>query len=290
MKKIFLTGATGNTGSQVVNQLVKTNSQVTTLVQESSSETQINKFEDYGFTVVKGDVLKSDTYENELSKADVALLHVGNSENQLDIEKSYIDTAKKSGLKHLVKFSAFRADENSPSEILAVHGKSENYIKNSSIPYTMVRPNFFMQNILMQADAIKTQNTFYLPLANTKVATIDTRDVATFLSTVLTEKDHENKTFEISGPEVISFHEMAKTLSEVLGRTISFTPVSFEAFEASLKSLGLNDWSVNAFSGLNQYVENQDAMAYKTDDFETITGKKPATFRQFIEDHKDFFI
>ncbi len=290
MKNIFLTGATGNTGSHIVSELVQTNSKLTALVMDSSLENSINELKEKGLDVIKGDVANAKSYQSQLSKSDVALLNVGNSTKQLALEKKYIDTAKNNSVKHLVKFSAFRADSKSPSEILAVHGKSENHLKNAKIPFTIVRPNFFMQNILAQAENIKTNNAFYLPMNDTKVATIDIRDIATFFKTVLTGEGFENREFNITGPEIISFHEMAVILSEVLGRTINYVPVTHKQFEASLEQFGLDNWTIKALSELNQYVESQDAMAHKTDDFEKVTGKKPHTFKQFIEDHRHILV
>ncbi|WP_298543384.1 NmrA family NAD(P)-binding protein [uncultured Aquimarina sp.] len=291
MKNIFLTGVTGNTGSHIVKELEQTNSKLTALVKESSPENTINGLRKKGLNVIKGDVINPKSYQSQLSKTDVALLNVGNSSKQLELEKAYIDVSKNSSLKHLVKFSAFSADDSSPSEILAVHGKSENYLKKERTPYTIVRPNFFMQNILMQAENIKRDNAFYLPMADTKVATIDIRDIATFFKTVLlNERDFENKEFNITGPEIISFHDMANILSEVLGRTIKYVPITHEQFENSLQRFGLDNWTINALSELNQYVQQQDAMAHKTDDYEKVTGKRPRTFKQFIEGHRNIFV
>ena len=118
--------------------------------------------------------------------------------------------------------------------------------------YTILRPNYFMQNIFMSLDSIKAENCFYAGMGDGRLAMIDVRDVADAIAAAATSDASDNEAYELSGPESISFHDVAGILSEVTGRPISYVPISPDDVKASLLSMGLGEWMADL---LREYSE-----------------------------------
>ncbi len=168
------------------------------------------------------------------------------------------------------------------------HGKAEDYLSDSGLTYTSVRPNFYMQNMLHSAASIIAENRFYLPMRDGSTGLIDVADVAEFIAEVLTGEGHDNKIHYITGPEILSFTEMATQMSEVFGREISYVDVPSQAFCDELRKWGTGDWYVAAVTDLFELIASNDG-AKKTDTFTEVCGHAPRSFREFLEIHKAAF-
>ncbi|MFW6270990.1 MAG: NmrA family NAD(P)-binding protein [Bacillota bacterium] len=117
-------------------------------------------------------------------------------------------------------FLSLQGVENNP---LVPHYKIEKLIKEEKVPYTFLRPSFFMQNLsTTHKKEIKKNDEIYIPAGKGKTNFIDVRDIADVVSLVLTEKNHINKASEITGKEALSYYEVANILSEKLGREITY--------------------------------------------------------------------
>ena len=129
-----------------------------------------------------------------------ALLISTYSDNQYKIEKNFIDTAKKAGVKHLVKFSAIGADADSPSLILSNHGQSEKYLKKSGLRYSIVRHNIFMQNFVdFYGKDIKKKRELKLPIKNAKCGYVDIRDTVRVITKVLKSNGKKEQLIRCNG-------------------------------------------------------------------------------------------
>ena len=114
------------------------------------------------------------------------------------------------------------------------------------------------------------------------------RDVAGFILAVLTGSGHDGKTYEITGPELVSFHDIALQLSEVIGREISYVDVPAEEFKQSLAHWAPDEWYVDTVSEMFELTA-QGRGALLTDNYTRITGRAPTTLRQFFYDYSSFF-
>ena len=110
----------------------------------------------------------------------------------------------------------------------------EEIIEQSGIPFTFLRPNEFMQNFInFHSPSIKGKNAFYIPLEDAKVSLVDVRDIAAVAVKSLTDEDlHKNKTHLITGPEALSYHQVAEILSNRIGRKINYVNISDEEARA----------------------------------------------------------
>src|SRR6185436_19052635 len=139
--------------------------------------------------------------------------------NRPELEKPVVEEARKAGVRHLVKLSAWGAESEAHS-FGRGHRAIEKQIEAAKIPFTFLRPNGFMQNFLQAAGTIKSQRAIHFPAGDSRYSMIDVRDVAAVALRALTGPAHQGKAYRLSGPESLSHEDVAEKLSRVLGRKI----------------------------------------------------------------------
>jgi uncharacterized protein YbjT (DUF2867 family) len=153
----------------------------------------------------------------------------------------------------------------------------------SGLPYTILQPNSFHQNLLWSAATIKDQGAFYLPVGEARQSLVDVRDIAAVAVAVLTGSGHEGQTYEITGPESLSYHDVAAKLSAALGKPVNYVPVPPEAALDSMLKSGMPEWNARAVTDLYGAFAT-GAYARTTDTAGRLTGKPPIPFEQFARD------
>ena len=119
--------------------------------------------------VIQGDMTDADALAQAMTGVTRACLVMANGKAQLEAETAFVDAAKTAGVEHVVKLSAIGADSQSSAVLKRIHGDSENYLRKSGLGYSIVRPNFFMTNLLMAAPTIKQDDAMYWPMADAEV-------------------------------------------------------------------------------------------------------------------------
>jgi uncharacterized protein YbjT (DUF2867 family) len=292
VETILVSGATGTVGSEVVKQLSGFSN-----VNIRAGARSVEKLKDLeSGDKVKGvhvDYNKPESLKEALKNVDKLFLLAPAAPNAEELESNLVNEAKKTGVRYIVKQSVLGADEDADVEIMRQHRKSEKIIEESGIPYTFLRPNEFMQNFInFHGHSIKNNNAFYLPLENAKVSVVDVRDIAAVAVKALTENGdnnrHNNKTYLITGPEALSYHQMADLLSNATGKKVSYVSISEEEARAAMKEMGMDDWLINTISELANYFKKGYASQVSSA-VEEITRKEPLSFSQFANDYAQLF-
>jgi hypothetical protein len=171
------------------------------------------------------------------------------------------------------------------------HYKIEKYIKKLGIPYTFVRPGFFMQNISgIHSYEIRERDEIFVPAGKSKTSFIDTKDIGYAISKILHKPfEHINKAYTLTGSVALDYYELANILSEVTERKIIYRNPSFIQYRNHyINHRKLDKSYVNVTIGL--YLITRMGNAKKvTNDYFTITGKKPTSFYEFCEHHLEDF-
>ena len=198
-------------------------------------------------------------------------------------QRSFVDAAKKGGVKHIVKLSQLGANPHSPGRFQRYHGAVENHILRSGIAHTFLRPNLFMQALLNFRSALSS-GTLFAAARNAKVSIVDVRDIASVAERALSESGHEGKTYDITGPEALTHAQMAEQLSRALGKPIKYVDVPLEAFREALLSFGLPPWQAEGVvEDYEQYRRREASLVTTT--VRDITGNDPIAFSQFARDY-----
>ena len=282
---ILMIGATGNIGSEVARHLVAKGVEVRALVRDvAKAEAMLGSKVQW----VTGDLSRPETVAAAMRGADKLFLVTPLHLDQVAMKSVAIQAAKSAGVKHIVMSTGIGAGPDAGVEIGRWHGKNQEEVKATGIAYTFLQPGFFMQNMLMFAGTIREQGAFYLPLGDGKVSWVDARDIAQVGVTALTEAGHENKEYPITGGEAISCTEMAATLSDVLGKSVNYVDVPLAAAKQGMVSAGMPEKLADL---MNETYALGPAghLAYVADTVEAVTGHRPRTFRQFVEDHAAAF-
>ena len=282
---ILFTGLTGAVGTEIIKLLPEYGIHTRGLVRNPDKAEMVRQA---GVEVIPGSMEDEDAVIAALQGCDRAFLLMANSRQQLELEKSFVNAAVKASIGHIVKMSANGADSNSQALLKRYHGDSEQYIRESGLRYTLVRPNFFMQNMLHVAGSIVEQDKFFMPMRAGQVGIVDVRDVAHFVLAVLTGSGHDGKTYEVTGPELVSFHDIASQLSEVMGREISYIDQPATEFKQSLLQWVPDDWYVETVSELFELIA-QGSGALLNGEYTRVTGRAPTTLRRFFQDYSAFF-
>ena len=289
-ESILVTGASGNIGSEVVKQLLGVAPAVSIKAAVHSRQ-NVKKVRDGDrVKVIPIDYNERDTLREALKDVDKLFLLTPDVPNAPDLASNAVIEAKKAGIGHIVKQSVMGADLEADVGTMRLHRQVEDIIEQSGIPFTFLRPNEFMQNFInFHTPSIKGNNAFYIPLDDAKVSLVDVRDIAAIaVKSLIDEDKHKNKTYLITGPEALSYHQVAEVLSNATGRKISYVNISEEEAKAAMKEIGMSDWLINTVSELSDYFRKGKASEISSA-VEEVTGRKPISFSQFARDHAEAF-
>src|SRR5438270_3356900 len=173
---ILVTGGTGTSGREIIGELQRIGATgVRALVRDTSKASFIR---DAGFELVEGDFERPETLDAALEGVERALLLTPPSPQTFEQQRAFIESAKRAGVRHVVKFSAIGADSAGPEGFGKWHGQAEDFLKSSGLAWTILQPNFFMQNLLGEARRIAAEGRIYQPVGDAKASFIDVRDIA----------------------------------------------------------------------------------------------------------------
>ncbi len=277
---ILITGAGGNVGKEVLNQIAQTGAKVRAAFQSPG------KTVPPGVEIAIMDYNQPETLRTALKGVDRVFL-VGPPTAQLPaLEKKAVDIIAQSDVRQIVKLSAMGGRETIfPRQ----HTESEDYILSSRVPHTFLRPNGFMQNLVnYNAATISTQNAFYGSEGEGRVSQIDIRDVAAVAVKALTEDGHVGKAYNLTGPEALTNTEAAQILSNALGREIRYVNLPPEQLKQALLSAGIPEWNANALLDLQRLYREGKASTV-TQDVEQVLERKPISFAKFASDYRHAF-
>jgi uncharacterized protein YbjT (DUF2867 family) len=279
---ILITSASGNAGQEVLRQIGGAGHRVRAAYQSQKKAAAAPS----GVEAVVMDYNQPETIRAALQDVDRVFLVGPVAANLIELERRATDEMRRSGTLQVVKLSAMGTrDATFPRQ----HQESEDYIKSSGLGYTFLRPNGFMQNMLIyNGGTIRGQSAFYGSQGEGMVSHIDLRDIAAVAVRVLTEDTHLGKVYTLTGPEALSNSRIAEILSAGLGRAIRYVDLAPEQMMQGLLAAGTPEWSANGILDLNELYRRGGASTV-TGDVERILDRKPGTFEQFVRDYSASF-
>ncbi len=140
-----------------------------------------------------------------------------------------------------------------------------------------------MQNLFANVETIAAEGKMYLGMGEGSLGMIDVRDIADSFVALLLREGHENEIFTPTGPESISFSQVAGIISEELSKSVDYVPISIEAVGEAIMTAGWGKWGADVMMDYSKaYAEGWGD--FTTDDVEKVTGKKARNFRQFFSE------
>jgi uncharacterized protein YbjT (DUF2867 family) len=205
-------------------------------------------------------------------------------EHMEDFERSVIEEARDARIAHVVKFSAIGAHPGSKTFFGRVHGRAEAALVASGIPYTILQPSFFMQNSLWSADTIKRDGAIYNATGTGAAGHVDAQDTASVAAAALTEpiERHAGEIYLVTGPERLTFADIAERFTRVLGRSVRHVDVPAAAYkDTMIRQAGMPEWQAQGVLDLEIRCRVGD-FSPVTDTVERVGKRRPTTFEEFI--------
>jgi uncharacterized protein YbjT (DUF2867 family) len=282
-KPILVTGPTGTIGRDVVKHLLEKRASVRAAVRD-----QAKARKQFGADVAFAtfDFENGKTFAAALEGVEKVFLLPPLLPNQVKVTNAFVDAAKGTGVRHIVKLSAIGVDDETRSTVGKGHGANEQHIRESGLAFTFLRPNSFMQNFITYFPP--RDGAIYLPWGNGKASFVDTRDIAAVAAETLIASGHEGKTYTLTGPAGLGIADVAKILSEAARRGIKYVDVPEGAAREGMLQAGLPQWQVDALMELHA-INKQSRWAAVTSDIEKVTENSATDFSQFARDHADKF-
>jgi uncharacterized protein YbjT (DUF2867 family) len=216
------------------------------------------------------------------------LLCSPNHPQQVEHETNVIDAAAAAGIGLVVKIGANGARIGSPLQFWDAHGRIVEHLRESGLPTVVLQPSTYTSNLLASAQAVAHTGRLFAPAGDAAVSMIDPRDVAAVAALVLTEAGHEGRTYTLTGPAAVTYHDVAAQLSAAIGRPVEYVDVPDQAARDAMVGAGLPAWTADRILVLWGLLRS-GAAALTTDVVRVLTGRDARTVREFARDHAAAF-
>ncbi|MDW7651587.1 MAG: SDR family oxidoreductase [Bacillota bacterium] len=282
-KKVFITGMTGNVGSEVAHALYKMGYPFSAGVRNIRQAREIFGSQ---YEYVEFDFLNPSTYAGALAGSDKLFLirppALADFRRQI---RPFLDFAVQAGVKRIVFLSLMGVERNP----IPPHYRIEKYIRSLQIPYTFLRPSFFMQNLHQaHCEDIKKRSNIYIPAGRAKISFIDTRDIGEIGAKVFWDPIHENQAYTLTGQDALNYEQVAEIFTSVLGRKIIYANPSPFAFRKAMIGRGVDKKYVNVMVAL--YLTTRMGMAKAVSaDTADLLGRAPGTVRNYVQDYARYW-
>lgn len=195
------------------------------------------------------------------------------------------DLAREAGVQRLVRLSALGADQgDTPLRQI------EEHVQGLDMAWTILRPNFFMQNFsTVNAASIREQGAIFEAAEEARTSFVDTRDIAAIAVKALTEDGHAGQAYPITGAKAYNRAEVAAAIGQAIGKPVRYVPITDEQLRAAMAQMGAPSAYVELLSGLYQIVRAGWTEAV-TDTVAQLTGRQPTTLEQFAQDHREAWL
>lgn len=241
-----------------------------------------------GAEVVAFDYAKPETFGPALQGVErVFYLTVPGADDEAQ-ERRFVQALRDAKVKHVVKLSVWNAQDEA-YQFARLHRKSERLLEESGIAYTFLRPSGFMQNLpSFLGDSIKQQGAFALPMAQSAVGHIDARDIAAVAAKILRDGGHEGKGYDLSGPEALTYGQVAEKLTALLGKPVAYHAVSPEGWKKTMLGYGVPEGAVDGMVDLyNYYVGGGSAEVSSA--VADILGRPASSIDRFLRENAAAF-
>ena len=245
--KIAITGATGQLGRIVVEKLKAKgdNKKIVAIVRSKQ------KAEDLGVEAREADYDKPESLDIALSNVDTLVLISSSEVGKRAIQhKNVINAAKNAGVKHIVYTSLLHADRSSLG-LAGEHMETEETLKNTGIPYTILRNGWYTENYESAITSAQAMGGFFGSAAKGKISAAPRADYAEAIVSVVTSEGHTGKTYELGGDDAFTLKQLAEEVSRQTGKELPYTDLPSDEYRTSLVKAGLPEPVANMFAGID---------------------------------------
>jgi len=206
----------------------------------------------------------------------------------VQMERNALQAAVKTGVAHLIKQSVHLAAPDAPVGIMRSHFRCEELLRASGLPFTILRPNSFMQNLLTFAPGIRATGALAAPAQGVRLSLIDARDVAAAAAAILNQPGHEAATYRLTGPEALGFQELASQLTRAVGAPTAYAELPMDQARDRMRAAGMPEFLLEETIAHFDYWRT-GVGGEVTSHLGDLVGRPPRRFAAFAHDYADAF-
>jgi uncharacterized protein YbjT (DUF2867 family) len=230
--KILVMGGTGNVGGAVVTELLKRKANVRVLARKQPGEGKLPA----AVEVAIGDLLDPVSIEQAMQGVDKLFLLTAVVADELTQALIAYGIARRVGMKQVTYLSVFKVEQFRDVPHFASKLAVEQALREFGLPFTILRPGYYIQNDAMLKDVLKGPGIYPMPIGTAGICAVDTRDIAEAAAISLTGEGHEGQTYDLVGPTLISGPGNAATWSKLLCKEVKYTGHDFDQWEQQMRA------------------------------------------------------
>jgi uncharacterized protein YbjT (DUF2867 family) len=276
---MLITGANGVSGSIIVREFARQKARVKALVRSRAKARWLEGLPTV--ELVEGDMLRPETLGPALKDVSRVLMISSANEQLVETQCRFIDACRKAGVGHVVKFSGSEEGvRRDKFRFTRMHDEIERYLEGSGLVWTHLRPSQFMQVYLREIPTIVAQGAFFLPMGNAQLEPVDIEDIAKVAFALLHSDGHEEKSYDMTGPEALTMTDIAQRISEAIGKPIRYVEVSPDNKRAMLLANGVSSFFTDGIDELfsERRLRHQARVCLETHDKFKV---RPTAFAEF---------
>ena len=282
---ILVTGAGGNVGRPLLEELITTKVPVRAAHRSAEKSTRARAA---GLDAVTLDYGRPETLGPALDGVDALFLLGSGGMGQTEGEINVVRAAKDAGVRRIVKLSVIGAAEEEFG-FARTHRPVERAIESSGLAWTFLRPASFMQNFVnYMAPTIRARHAIYTLIPDATFNHVDTRDVARVAAAVLARGGHDGRAYTLTGPRSFSYRDAAAAIGSVTGTPVQVVGLPEADMRAGMKANGIPDFYADLLVDLDRWYESGKADVVTTS-IRDVTGREPTPFDRFVGDLRKEF-
>jgi NAD(P)H dehydrogenase (quinone) len=280
---ILVTGATGQLGTAVIQNLLKKTSanQIAALVRDESKASDLKE---RGVNIRVGSYDDIASLDKAMQGVEKVLLIAGtDEENRVRQHQNVVDAAKKAGVQCIAYTSRTLKDRNTmANKLMEGHFQTEDYIKESGVSYALFRNVLYMDAIPQFVGPKVFETGIHLPSGQGRVAFALRTEMGEAIANALLEGNCDNRIYQLTGSQSYSFDDIAATLTTLSGKEVKYTAAEKSTFEAQMKGRGLPETVVQRVVGFMTDIKNGQENEVSPE-LETLLGRKPASLEEGLK-------
>lgn len=283
---ILVTGATGHFGGATINFLLEKGVEAKRISALVRNEQSVDEFKKKGVKTLIGDYNNYNLLATAFVGVEKLLLVSGSDlMNRTAQHLNVINAAKEAGVKHIIytSFQRRNESENSPLGIVArSHIQTEKSLKESGIDYTILKNNLYMDFLPgFIGEKVAETGVIFVPAENGKVSAVLRSEMAEATANILATDSHIGKEYDFTNTTAVTYHDIAKTVSEAIEKPINYISPSVEEYSKTLASQGVPAEVIGIFSSF-AVAQAQGELDIESTDLENLLGRTPTSVQEFL--------
>ena len=276
---ILITGASGSVGKAVLQEAIRQQSKVRAMYRSMAEAVKAPS----GCEPVLADYSDKPSLRKALDGVTSVYIVCSPIPQLVELESNMLDACKEAGVKHVVLNSAMGAGDYGKS-FPSWHRKVEDKLKTTGMSYTILRPNGFLQNIVTyNAPSIRAQGAFYGAMGKARTSYVDVRDIAAVAAKALRSSEHDGKTYELNGPEALTYAEVAERISRHAEIAARYVDIPAAEQRKAMMDQGMPEWQAAALLELQEYYTGGRGGAMDGV-LQALLGRPPITIDRFLKE------